>query len=262
MTPISTDLSTDPSIVALVPARDALLAQTSGLVIRSPEGFSEWALRLKDIKASLAEIEAARVRITEPLNASLREVNRQAKESSAPFLQAEIAIKAAAVIYFDEQNRIARDKQRELDETARRARQKITDDANERARKANEAAVALRKEQDAALAAGRASEAAKLAARAEKQERKADDTIAKAEDRAATIVAPVAQSAKPAVQGVSVRKVWQFEIVDARQISAAFMVPDEVKIRKQVMALGADAGALIGAGVRIYQTSSMAAGSR
>jgi len=68
----------------------------------------------------------------------------------------------------------------------------------------------------------------------------------------AMVVAPVVEIARPAAQGVSTRRKWTFRIVDESQINRAYLMPDEVKIRKMVNALGPDAAAVVG-GIEVLE---------
>lgn len=69
--------------------------------------------------------------------------------------------------------------------------------------------------------------------------------------------APVVEFVKPAAEGVSYRKKFTFEIVDASAINRRFLIPDEVTIRKQVNALGKDAAAIVG-GIVVHEELVMA----
>ncbi|MCO6445689.1 MAG: hypothetical protein J5J04_16575, partial [Anaerolineae bacterium] len=103
--------------------------------------------------------------------------------------------------------------------------------------------------------------AAAAEARAAATEAKAAEKVEAIETRAAAVVAPIIQREAPKVAGVATREVWRFEITDPTKINAAFMVPDEQKIRKQVAALKGDAAAIIGPGVRVWCEKSIAAGA-
>lgn len=54
------------------------------------------------------------------------------------------------------------------------------------------------------------------------------------------------------VMGLPTTKRWDFEIVDSSAIKRLYLEPDETKIRKQVVALGKEAEALVG-GIRVFQ---------
>jgi hypothetical protein len=214
-------LTADPSIAALTPARDRLRAFAKNLIIRTAAGYEQAAELLKSIKASLATIEDARTRITKPLNDALRETNTQAKAAAAPFLADELAIKRAMITYSDEQDQIRQEEQRKANAKADADRKRLLEAADRNAVKGNEA--------------------------------KAEAF----QDRAAAITAPIAQQAAPKVGGISIPKVWTFEITDESLIPREYLEINESKIRKVVTALKKDA---VIPGVRVYEIKRVAAG--
>ncbi len=216
------DLSADDTIVALSPAREALRSFTKNLVIKTVQGYEAAAERLKHIKGALATIEDARTRITKPLNETLREVNAQAKGAAAPFLEDEQTIKRAMIGYSNEQDRLRREEQRKLDERAEADRKRLLDAAARNEAKGNTA--------------------------------KADAF----EERAAQVVAPVAQVQAPKVAGISIPEVWDFEVTDEDLIPRAYCEVSMKRIRSQV---GATKGMTEIPGVRVFKTKRIAAGA-
>lgn len=215
------DLKADPSVVALSPALEKLRAAAKNLVIKSAEGYEQAAQLLKNIKGSLATIEDARTRITGPLNASLREVNAQAKAAAAPFLADEATIKRAMIAYSDEQDRLQRERQRIANEAALKEQARLKEIA------------------DRAAAKGQTGKAEQF------------------EERAAAVVAPVVQTEAPKVSGISIPKVWTFEITDEDLIPREYLVVDETRIRRVVTALKGDTKI---PGVRVFEQKRIAAG--
>ena len=213
------EFSKDASVVALRPAFDRIKAFAKGLIIKTADGYNEAAQRLKVVKAALTQIEDARTRITKPINESLRETNRQAKEAAAPWLAEEVTIKRAMISFADEQERQRREEQRLLNEKAEKERQRLLEHAQRNAAKGNEA--------------------------------KAESF----EERAAAVVAPVVQREAPKVEGVSIPKVWTFEITDSALIPREYLVIDETRIRKVVGALKGETNI---PGVRVFQQSRIA----
>jgi hypothetical protein len=125
------DLTTDSAIAELGPERELLAARTANLKIRDATGYSAAAEWLKSIKGFLQRIEAARTRITKPLNEALREINGQAKATAAPFLESEQRIKSAMIAYSNEQDRMRREEQRKLDEKAESDRRRLLEAASQ-----------------------------------------------------------------------------------------------------------------------------------
>lgn len=215
------DLAADPAIAALTPAREHLRTITRALIIKTNQGYESAAQLLKTIKGNLATIEDARTRITKPLNDSLREVNAQAKLAAAPFLEDERTIKGAMIAYSDEQDRIRAEEQRRANEAADREQHRLREIAERAAAKG--------------------------------QEGKAE----RFEERAAQVVAPIAQAAAPAVRGIAIPKVWAFVIEDAALVPREYLIVDETKIRKVVAAMKGDTKI---AGVRVFEQKRIAAG--
>jgi uncharacterized membrane protein YqiK len=255
------EFTADPVIAGLTPVRASLQSFAAGLVIKNDLTYRTAAERLKIIKGALAQIEDARTRITKPINESLRETNAQAKAAAAPFLTDEQLIKIAMVRYSDEQDRIREEAQRRANAIADAERRRLQAIADEATRKANEDAAAKRREAEVAADAGRQAEADRLRASAARVEERAADKAEQFESRAAQVVAPVSQAAAPKVSGVTTRDVWKFEVVDQTKINAAFLMPDDVKIRKLVLSMKGDAVSVVGAGIRVWVEKQLASAS-
>lgn len=256
------DLSTAPEVREATSIVNEIAAHVAdNYVIATPEQYSEGGEHLKLVKGAQRKIEDLRVSITKPLNAALKAANDLFRLPAERLVQAERMIKAELGNYMAEQERIRREEQRKADEAAARERAAAEAKARKEREEAAAAAAELRRKAEAEAAAGRAAEAAKLAAKAEQREERAETRAAAFEQQAATVVAPVITREPPKVAGVRMRDVWRFEIVDPSKIAAAFLVPDETRIRKQVNALGADAAAIIGPGVRIWSEKQVASGA-
>jgi DNA-directed RNA polymerase subunit L len=225
MQPESTtpDLLKDPAILAIAPTVERIRTFANGLAIRSQEGYEKAANALKAIKREQDNIEAARVKITKPINEGLRAINAQAKIAAKPLIDSEFAIKAAMRAYIDAEEEKRRQEQRRLDEQAEADRRRLLEAAER-----NEA---------------------------KGKENKADEF----RERAQAVVAPIVQREAPKAAGITTSKVWKFEIVDPTKINAPFMMPNEVAIRKTVLALGEQAPSVIGEGVRVRHETQIGA---
>ena len=250
-------LNTDPAVIALEPTKNQLRAFAAGLVIHSHEGYEQAALQLKTIKSALADIEAARVRITGPLNWALKETNNQAKAASLPFAQDEQTIKVAMVTYSNEQDRLRQEEQRRQNEAAARQRARLQAIADAAAQKARDEAAERRRQAEEAERAGRMEEANKLAEQAERVELRGAQKQEQFESRAQSVVAPVAQQAAPKVGGIKMQEVWEFEIESETLIPREYLSVNEAKIRKVVGALKGDCKI---PGVRVFPKNRIAAG--
>lgn len=215
------NLARDAEVIAIAPQVEQL-TELADISITTASQYTDAGGWLKSIKGLLGKIEAARTRITQPMNQALRAVNEQAREQSAPLLSAETRIKRAMSAYTTEQDRLRREEQRKADEWARKQQQAL----EERAAKA--------------AASGKAEKAQEL------------------QHRANTVVAPVIQREPPKVSGIATREVWKFEITDTAQVPREYLMVDETRIRKVVQALKGDARI---PGVRVYSEKQIAAGA-
>jgi len=248
------DLNTDSEVIAIRPKVEQLTALAK-VAIKTPAQYTQAGDWLKAIKGMRAKIEEARTRITRPINASLKEVNNQAKEQDQPLAQLEIEIKRSMGAFTAEQERLRLEEQRKADEIARKERERLAAEARAAEAAARTKAEEQRKAAEAAAAAGRKAEAAKLAARAVATEAKAEQRVATLEIQAAAVVAPVIQREAPKVAGIVTREVWKFEVTDPSLVPRAYLSVDESKIRGVVQSLKGDA--LI-PGVRVYSDKSIA----
>lgn len=255
------NIETLPEVRAAVAEIGDLEVYAANYAVRTAEEYSAGGEDLKRVKAAQKKLEETRTSITGPLNASLKRVNDFFRAPADRLTGIERIIKSKMVAFADEQERIRREEQRKAEEAARRERERIEAQAREAERKAQEKAAAERRAAEEAAAAGRAEEAAKLNAKAAATEAKAAEKVEQLAERSAAVVAPVIQREAPKVAGVASREVWRFEITDPSKINAAFLMPDEQKIRKQVAALKGDAASLIGPGVRIWSERSIASGA-
>ncbi len=251
-------LAADPTVAELQPVLADLRSYARSVVIKTDAEFQAAGDRLKRVKLSLTQIEAARLKITGPLNEALRAVNAEARESAAPWLDQEKAIKRAMVVYSDEQDRIRAEEQRKANERAEAECKRLAAQAAETERKAREEAEAKRRAAADAEAAGRTAEAAKLNNAAARIEERAETKVENLQDRASQVVAPVSDVAAPKVAGVTVPKVWTFEITDPAAIPREYLEINETKIRKVVAALQGNTNI---PGVRVFQQKRIAAGA-
>lgn len=215
----------DPDVKELTAQSAQLLALSSTYKVATADQYNGAGDELKRVKAAQKRLDDLRKSMTRPLDAAKKAIMDFFRAPEDQLARAESGIKRAMIAFSEEQERIRREEQRKAEEAARKERERL----EAQARKAAES--------------GKAEKAEQL------------------EERAAAVVAPVIQREPPKVAGVSVRKVWKFEITDPSKINPTFLMPDETKIRKQVLALGADAASIVGPGVRIYQENQYASGA-
>jgi hypothetical protein len=208
----------------LKPAQDIVDATrlfAANLVIKTPEGYERAAKQLVDLKEEIDRIEKEKDSVFKPINAGLRAFSALVVRALSPLKQYEISIKAAMIRYSDEQDRIRQDQQRIANERAETERKRLQEIA------------------DRAAAKGQDGKAEVFA------------------ERAQAVVAPIAQQAAPKVAGISIPKVWTFEITDEDLIPREYLDVSEVRIRKVVTALKGDTKI---PGVRVFEQKRIAAG--
>lgn len=183
--------------------------------------------------------------VTKQVEALFREPKQKASEAHKAVVAAEkkllVPLKEAEAIVEPKMIQWRRDQDRIREEQEKKAREELA--ARMEKERAEEAA-RLQREADELAAAG------KVAA--------AEEAQAAATEVAETpvYVPPVVvQSEVPIVRGVSGRKTWDFEIVDATKIPREFLMVDEQKIRGVVRAMK---GQTQIPGVRAFESESLA----
>lgn len=194
----------------------------ANLIIKTPEGYQQAAQRLVDLKAEIDRVEAEKDGVFKPINAGLRAFSALVKRALDPLKAHEITIKAAMIKYSDEQDRLQRETQRIANEKADKERAKLLEKA------------------DVAVANGKESKAEALV------------------ERAAAVQAPIVPVGRPMVSGISIPKVWVFEITDESLIPREYLLVDEVRIRKVVTALKGDTRI---PGIRAFEQKRISAGA-
>ena len=221
MSDIIPEWDESPQVKALAEQTNILAGSYDGFTVATTEEYTEGAEALKDIKGQLAHINAERLKLTRPLDESKKRIMSFFRQFTDRMEAAERQVKFGLLEYKQEQDRQAREQQRlERERTEKRE-------------------AALREEAEAAR----------------KKERSARADIL--EDRADSAVAAPVVSEAPAVKGISTRKVWRFEIIDAASVPDIYKTLDMKKIGAYVKAMKIDA---VIPGVRIYPEEVMAAG--
>jgi hypothetical protein len=213
MTPEPTAVEVEVEQVAL-----ALPDEAKVLTISSDEDFQSASsfLRVR-CKTVLKEINAAFDPIIKAVHAAHKEAVAQKKRVSAPVLAAEKVVKGLIADY----SRIKEEERRRAEEEARRLARELAE------KEALERACDLE-------ANGQSDEAEALI----------EEPI-----KPMAVVLPIE---KPKAEGVSVRKVYRFRVVDATKINPAFLIPDEKKIGQVVRSMKEEAASIIGDGIEVY----------
>ncbi len=217
-----TALAIRPDAQELVAASKSLEIDAGQLKISTPYAYEFAGTKLTEVKERSKALDELRRTATRPLDQAKKAIMDWFREPQDRLLRAEAAIKRAMVDYSTEQDRQRRAEQARLEERARHERER------------------LEKRAAAAAAAGKEEKAAEL------------------EQQAAVVVAPIAQTAAPKVEGVSFREVWKFEITNPALVPLDYQMPDEQKIGAVVRATK---GSVQIAGVRIWSEKQVAARS-
>lgn len=261
-------------------AAQGALQQAKAFKIVGPDGRDAACARMLATKSAWQTLEEKRQELKAPILLAGKTIDNFFREPLTALAQAEQIYKGEISRYDTELEEKAKAEQKRLEEQARKERERIEAAAREAERKAAEQAETARREAEAKRkaeedarkaaeearqrgdreAAAEAERAAKEAARAagrletkaERVESAGQSKAAGLQQRAATVVAPVVRTEPPKYAGVSTAQAWDFEITDENKINRPFLTPDIPKIRKQVSAMKADAGAIIGEGIRIF----------
>jgi hypothetical protein len=179
------DIADKPEVKALVQQASDMLASAEAFVIRTAGDYRLAAETLKSVKGRQSELKALRETITRPMLAALEAARALFRKPEQTLADAEQLLKQSMSHYDEEQERQRAEAQRKLDEAAERERRRLAQQA------------------ERAAAKGDADKAAEL------------------QERAAMVVAPIAQEERPAVAGVSRRETWHAEVTDLRALVRA-----------------------------------------
>jgi len=205
---------------------EALSTAYAGYSIDCPEKYQASAADLKLIKTKFKELTDTRMSLTRPIEESKKRIIALFQRPLDFLSQAELSIKKAMVGWQTEQERIRRAEQARLDEIQRKEAEKLRQQAEKEAARAE--SLKTEKGQAAALA-------------------KAEELKAKAE--VVTSITPTVESKVEEVEGVSTRKIWKFKIVDVNKIPREYLIPDEKYIGQIVRA---SKGKKLIEGIEIY----------
>lgn len=184
---------------------------------------------LTTIKGLLKACETGRKAIKEPVLDLGRRIDATAAQYAAELTQESDRLSRLVSAHVEKKRREAEEAERKRQAELRRieeerlaaereAKRKADEEAAQRAREAQALIDAARNAAEAERIKQQAAEAAERARLA--QERAAFDAEQAAKARAAQVMnAPV--KAAPKIEGVSVRKVWRFEVTDIRALYAA-----------------------------------------
>jgi len=205
-----------------------ILNEAKECIVKNQEQYILAGTNLKEIKGKIKKLEQERRAMTRPLDESKKKIINLFKEPISKLEQAEKIIKQAILKYIQEQEE---------------ARKKL----EEKLRKETELKEKKKKEQLLKRA---------LKAKEKGLEDKAEEL--KEEAEMVQFISPTVMSQIPNQQGITTKKVWKYIIEDINIIPKIYFKLDEVKIKKTINALGAEANI---PGIKIYQEAIVSATS-
>lgn len=185
------------------------------------ERAGEFLLTVKDLRK---EIKATFGPLKDKAWAAHKAICAEEERHDKPLKEAEATVKPLMKAWDDEQERIRLERERLLNEEARK------------------------REEERILAEAAAAEAAG-------DKETAQDII----NEEPYVPPTVLKKATPKVAGISYRETWKFRVVDEKKIRRELMIPDEVKIGQLVRALK---GQFNEPGIEAYKEKEVAAGRR
>lgn len=189
----------------------------------------------KKVKEFIKKVEETRAFHKRPLLERSKQIDEYAKKIAEPLIKAEAHLKKQLLAYED----ILSEKRREEEKRIQAEREKAEREARQR----------LLDQQE---------EAATMAMFMDEKELKRSEIVAQAETSRDLVAINKASNqemkAASAVRVSGVKRIWKFEIEDASQIPAEYMIPNEVLIGKVVR--GGHVTSI--PGVKIYQEAGIA----
>jgi len=193
------------------------------VAIKTDDDYVKASNILLTIKEIRKKIEQTFKPIKQRLDAAKKEVIEQERAADKPLVDAESYLKPLMAQYVAEQERKRREEERKLQEKLRRE---------------EEERIMLEALKAEALEGTEAAEA-----------------VLESAPQIPPVVLP---KMTPKVNGISMREVWKFRIVDESLIPREFLKPDEVKIGGYVRSMKSSAKI---PGVEIYREKSVVAGT-
>ena len=203
-----------------------IIKQANEIVIISQQQYTAAGVFLKGVKGLMKEINATFDPIVKKAHEAHKEAKAQQKKHLDPLESAERTIKGKMSNYYLEQERKRQEEQAKRDEQARREEQKRKQELDEQAKKWEEKG----------------------------KHEKAEERRALKED--VMIDAPIVAPQVEEVEGVSMREMWDFAIIDETQIPREYLIPDEKAIRQVVKAMKAKTNI---PGVKVFSKKVVAA---
>lgn len=226
------DPTKDEKATQLVQTATETRQKALSLQVRTPREYEQASEFRKAVKAKFNEIEGYRVYLKEPYIEGGRRVDEFFKPPLQFLKEAEDATKKLLLTYETEQERIAAEEQRRLEEKARKEREALEAKAREERKKADEAAAELKRKADAARAANDLAESILLQNQADKIVEKSEIKAEAIQSKAAQVVAPKVEPYIPPIVGQHTSIIWKARVVDAKLVPNEYKIVDESMLNK------------------------------
>lgn len=208
------------------PEQAQLLGVTDNVTLSTANDF------LLSVKAMQKEINETFDPVIKKAHESHKEAINQKKKHEAPLKEAEKIVKGSIGSYVAEQERL----RLEVEEEARKERE-------EALREFREAEEENKRKAQEAIEDGNFDEASKI--------------LTQEKPEFIPPPAPVVSEA-PSLEGVAIKKIWKFRVLDIRDVPREYLKVDEVKIGKVVRTFK---GEMNIPGIEVYTEDSLAARS-
>lgn len=218
--------------------------QAKKILVQNTEQYQRATDYLKTIKEMKKKVEETFNPICKKAQEAHKEAVKRRDQHLNPLVDSKRIVEQKMNFYIAEERKKEQEEQRRLEEIERQKRIAEQKRLAEEQQKREEEAL----KQAAELEASGDKEAANQVLEEVQEETLIDEMPESA---------PVqAESSIPKMKGVHTRKTWEFEIKDPSKINPQYMIPDMVKIRKQVRATGEDAAQFVG-GIKVWCKESV-----
>lgn len=211
-----------PEAGALNKSAETFLVSAQSITIDSPEMYQTAASELQAIKRKAKDLEAQRVDLVTPLNATVKKINDLFRAPLDFLNRAETTIKASMITFDKEQERRAAEERRKAEEAAAKERARIQAEAAAAEAKAKAEQDRLRAEAEAAERAAQHArdEEARFRAEAEEASRAGDRARAAELDAQAKAQSSAAQASDIAAARAESKAESKGEEVRAEELRA------------------------------------------
>ena len=217
-------------------AGTAIERKAQDITIVTAKDYTEAGEWLKALKTYRAMVEEKFGSPTKAAHDAWKKMVALRKEVDTPADNAERMVKQKMGAWSAEQERVRLEQQRKAEEAARKEAEKLRE---AEAKRLEREATKAQKKGDVGTAAELVNEAL---------ERR---------DAPLEVAPVVVQTMVPKVAGISIRKAWDFKVVDPNAIPRQYLIVDEGKIGKVVRALRGEHGI---PGIEAFEVTTTAAG--